>query len=195
MVRRLVALVLLLTSMCAVGLAQGVALDPTPPSRAQVLALMTAMGVRQGVENSLKNAQDKVKASARAAYQKKYPDADEASLKKLDAVFDTTPLFGFEEISETLVGVYQKNLSAEDVQTAIEFYNSEAGKRLLEKLPVIVRQSNERSKALVQEKLEEYSDEIARKLEAFQQDVEQKKPASAAKPKANDSSTTDQKSK
>lgn len=195
MVRRLVALVLLLTSMCAVGLAQGVALDPTPPSRAQVLALMTAMGVRQGVENSLKNAQDKVKASARAAYQKKYPDADEASLKKLDAVFDTTPLFGFEEISETLVGVYQKNLSAEDVQTAIEFYNSEAGKRLLEKLPVIVRQSNERSKALVQEKLEEYSDEIARKLEAFQQDVEQKKPASAGKPKANDSSTTDQKTK
>jgi hypothetical protein len=195
MVRRLVALVLLFTSMGAVALAQGIALDPTPPSRAQVLALMTAMGIRQGVENSLKNAQDKVKASARAAYKKKYPDADEASMKKLDAVFDTTPLFGFEEISETLVGVYQKNLSAEDVQAAIEFYNSESGKRLLEKLPVIIRQSNERSKMLVQQKLEEYSDEIARKLEAFQQDVEQKKPASAVKPKANDSSTTDQKSK
>jgi hypothetical protein len=196
MVRRLVALVLLFTSMCAVGLAQGIALDPTPPSRAQVLALMTAMGVRQGAENSLKNAQDKVKASAQAAYKKKNPDADEASMKKLDAVFDTTPLFGFEEISETLVGVYQKNLSAADVQAAIEFYNSESGKRLLEKLPVIIRQSNERSKALVQQKLEEYSDEIARKLEAFQQDMEQKKPASVAKPKANDSSsTTDQKSK
>ena len=183
MVRRFVALVLLFTSLCAVGLAQGITLDPTPPSRAQVLALMTAMGIRQSVENSLKNAQDKVKASARAAYMKKNPDANEASLKKLDAVFDTTPLFGFEEISETLVAVYQKNLSAADVQAAIEFYNSEAGKRILEKLPVIVRQSNERSKTLVQQKLEEYSDEIARKLEAFQQDVE-KKPASVEKPNA-----------
>jgi len=196
MVRRFVALVLLFTSMCVVGWAQGIALDPTPPSRAQVLSLLTAMGIRQSVENSLMNAQNRVKASARAAYKKKNPDADEASMKKLDAVFDTTPLFGFEEISETLVGVYQKNLSATDVQAGIEFYSSESGKRLVEKLPVIIREANDSSKQLVQQKLEAYSDEITRKLEAFQQDMEQQKPAAAQKPNTDSNSNTpDQKSK
>lgn len=194
MVRRLVALVVLFASTCVVGLAQ-VALDPTPPSRAQVLSLMTAMGIRQGVENSLKAAQGRVKASARAAYKKKNPDADEASLKKLDAVFDTTPLFGFEEISETLVGVYQKNLSAADVQAGIEFYNSEAGRRLVEKIPVIVRQADDSSRQLVQQKLEAYSNEITRKLEAFQQDMEQEKPAAAKKPNTDGNSKMEQKSK
>ena len=68
--------------------------------------------------------------------RKKNPDADAATLKKLDDVFDSTPLFGFEAISETLVAAYQKNLSAADVQAGIDFYTSEAGKRLLEKVPV-----------------------------------------------------------
>ena len=189
MVRRLAALVVLFTSMCAVGVAQqGIALDPMPPSRAQVLALLTAMGIRQNVENSLKTAQNRVKASAHAAYKKSHPDADEASLKKLDAVFDTTPLFGFEEISETVVAVYQKNLSAADVQAGIDFYTSESGKRLVEKLPVIVHDANESSKERVQQKLEVYSAEITRKLEAFQQEMEQQKPGGNSSPK-------DQKSK
>ncbi len=38
---------------------------------------------------------------------------------------------------------------------------------------MIIRESNERGKTLVQQKLEAYSEEIARKLEAFQQEVEQ----------------------
>jgi hypothetical protein len=197
MVRRSVALVLLVTCLCGVGLAQGIALDPTPPSRAQVLSLLTSMGIRQGVENSLKAAQGRVKASAHAAYKKNHPDADEGSLKKLDAVFDTTPLFGFEEISETIVGVYQKNLSAADVQAGIDFYSSDAGRRLVEKIPVIVREANESSKERVQQKLAAYSDEIMRKLEAFQQEMDKQKPASADKPKATEkgSTSTDQKSK
>lgn len=196
MIRRLVALVLLSTCLCGAGLAQGIALDPTPPSRAQVLALLTAMGIRQGVENSLRTAQARVKASAQAAYKKNHPDADEASLKKLDAVFDTTPLFGFEDISETIISVYQKNLNAADVQAGIDFYTSEAGKRLVGKIPVIVREANESSKERVQQKLEAYSDEIMRKLEAFQQEMDKPKPAAGEKPKPENGSThTEQKSK
>ncbi len=62
MIRRLGVLVLLVAAMCGVGLAQQVALDSTPPSRAQVLKLMSAMGVQQSVDASLKNTQDKIKA-------------------------------------------------------------------------------------------------------------------------------------
>src|ERR1700680_256881 len=112
MIRRLGVLVLLFTTMCGVGLAQGVALDSTPPSRAQVLTLIAAMGVQENVNNSLKSTQNKIKVAARTSFLKKNPEADADTLKKLDNVFDSTPLFGFEGLSETLIPVYQKNLNA-----------------------------------------------------------------------------------
>ena len=46
MIGRLGVLALLFTTMSGVGLAQGIALDATPPSRAQVLKLLSAMGIR-----------------------------------------------------------------------------------------------------------------------------------------------------
>jgi hypothetical protein len=197
MIRRLGVLVLLFTTMCGVGLAQGVALDSTPPSRAQVLTLIAVMGVQGNVSNSLKSTQNKIKVAARASFLKKNPDADAATLKKLDNVFDSTPLFDFEGLSETLIPVYQKNLSAADVQAGIDFYSSEAGKRLLEKVPVIIRESNESGGQLVQRKLKAYSEELERKLEAFEAEVDKQKPAAAQKSKTADgnSKPTDQKSK
>jgi hypothetical protein len=193
MIRRWGVLVLLFTMACGVGLAQGVALDSTPPSRAQVLKLMSVMGVQESVDASLKGTQSKIKAAARASFQKKNPDAD---AEKLDAVFDSTPLFSFEAISETLIPVYQKNLRASDVQAGIDFYDSDAGKRLLEKVPVIIRESNESGGQLVQQKLKAYSEELERKLEAFQADVDKQKPPAADKPKAAEGkSKVDEKSK
>lgn len=194
-VRRLGILALSVALLCGAGWAQGVVMDPTPPSRAQVLSLMAAMGIRQGVDNSLRKAQENVKASARAAYKKKNPDASAADLKKLDTVFDTTPLFGFEDISETLIEVYQKNLSAADVQAGIDFYTSETGQHLLSKLSVILRESNESSQKLVQQKLGNYADAVQRKLEAFEAEMEKAHPAGSSKPPGNAAPATDSKSK
>lgn len=197
MIRRFGALFLLFTMLCGVGLAQGVALDTTPPSRAQILSLMSAMGIQQSVDASLKNTQNKMKLSARASFLKKNPDANAATLKKLDEVFDSTQLFSFEAISDALIPAYEKNLSASDVQAGIDFYSSEAGKRLLEKVPVIIRESNQSGGQLVQQKLKVYSEELERKLEAFQSQVDKQNPAPAEKSKAadNNSKPTDQKSK
>ncbi len=172
--------------LCGAALAQTVTLDTTPPSRAQVLQLMRAMGVQQSVDESLRSTQAKIKAAARAAFEKKDPNADAATLKKLGEVFDSTPLFTFEDISEAIIPVYQKNLSAGDVQAGIDFYNSEAGKRLLEKVPVILREANEQGGQLVQTKLQAYSEELERKLGAFESEVNSQKPPETPQPKAAD---------
>jgi hypothetical protein len=194
--RRFAVSILLFTTMCAVALAQQVVMDSTPPSRAQVLKLMAAMSVQDTVNNSLKATQGKIKLAARTSFLKKNPDADAATLKKLDDVFDSTPLFDFEGISETLIPVYQKHLSAADVQAGIDFYTSESGKRLLQNVPVIIRESNESGGQLVQQKLKAYSEELERKLEAFEAEVDKQKPPAAEKSKtADDAKTTDQKSK
>jgi hypothetical protein len=191
MVRRIGSVTLLFAMMCGAGWAQTVALDSTPPSRAQVLKLMSAMGVQQSIDASLRSTQQKVKLAARNSFQKKNPNADAATMKKLDAVFDSTPLFTFEAISETLIPVYQKNLSASDVQAGIDFYSSEAGKRLLEKVPVIIRESNESGGQLVQQKLKAYSEQLEGKLEAFQAEVAKGKPPVPEKSNtADDKSTT-----
>jgi hypothetical protein len=154
-----------------------VAFDPSPPSRAQVLQLMAAMGVQQRVDNSLKAAQLKVKEAARVAFQKNYPDAPPAALKKLDAIFDGTPLFSFEDISEPLIAVYEKNLSAADVQAGIDFYSSPSGRHLLEKLPVIQRDTNATGGPLVQQKLTDFGDQIERKLSALREELGPPRPA------------------
>jgi len=195
MIRRLGVLALLFTTMCGVGMGQGVALDATPPSRAQVLKLIAAMGVQENVNNSLMATEKRMKLAARASFQQKNPDADAATLKKLDDVFDSTPFSDFEGLSETLIPVYQKNLSAADVQAGIDFYSSESGRRLLEKVPVIIRESNESGGKLVQEKLKAYSEAIERKLEAFQSEVNKQKPASGKPNAAGDHSTSGQQSK
>jgi hypothetical protein len=160
-----------------------VALDPSPPSRAQVLQLMAAMGVQQRVDASLKNAQQKVREAARTAFHKNYPDAAPALLKKIDAVFDSTPVFNFDEISEPLIAAYEKNLSAVDVQAGIDFYTSEAGRHLLDKLPAIQRETNSSGGALISQKLAAYTEEIERKLAEVREEAErqQPKPADASK--------------
>ncbi len=170
--------------LCGAALAQTVTLDPTPPSRAQVLKLMSAMGVQQSVDESLRVTQQKVKAAARASFEKKDPGADAATLKKLDEVFDSTPLFTFEDVAEAIIPVYQKNLSAGDVQAGIDFYSSEAGKRLLEKVPEIIREANEQGGQLVQKKLQAYSEELERKLQAFESETNPDKLPDAPQPKA-----------
>ena len=170
MLRRLATLFVLMAVFTAALAAQSIQMDPTPPSRAQVLNLLTAMGIRETVENSLKNAQQRVKASAHAAYLKRNPKADAAMLKKLDDVFDSTPIFGFDDISETLVSVYQKNLDAADVQAGIDFYSSPAGQRLIHKVNSIISEANKASQELVQEKLQNSADTLTRKLLAFDQE-------------------------
>jgi hypothetical protein len=182
--------------MCGMGLAQSVALESTPPSRAQVLKLMSAMGIQQSVEASLKGMQNKIRVAARAKFQKTNPDSDDATMQKLDEVFNSTELFGFEAMSEPLVAAYEKNLSASDVQAGIDFYSSDAGQRLLEKVPLIIREASENGGKQVQLKLAAYSEELERKLAVFQSEVDNQKPAADKSNAAeNKSKATDEKSK
>ncbi len=153
--RRVGWLVLLTVAMLGAGVGQQAAKESTEPTRAQVLQLMSAMGVQQNIDSSLQTAQNKLKTAARASFLKQHPEADAATMKKLDEVFDSAPIFSFEALSESLIPAYQKNLSAADVQAGIDFYSSEAGKRLLEKLPTqgkrergtMVRQNDSEAKS------------------------------------------------
>jgi hypothetical protein len=184
-------LALALFCVIAFGSAVAQAGGDAQPTRAQVMQLMSAMGVQQAIDNSLQDAQRELKKAARESFQKQNPETDEAMLKRLDQVFDSTPGVSFNDVADAIVPVYQRNLSAGDVQAGIDFYSSPAGKRLLEKVPQILSQANEEGGKLVQAKMEAYSDALTSKLETFQAEANAKKPEntqSADKPKAGDKS-------
>ncbi len=178
MIGRFGALILLCTMAHGAATAQTAAVGSNQqPSREQVLKLMTAMGIEQSIDDSLRQAQLRLNDSARESFLKQNPGLDEAGKKKLDEVFTSTPFFKFEDIAETIIPVYQKNLRAADVQAGIDFYSSEPGKRLLEKVPEIMREANDQGGQLVQKKMDAYTDELQRKMEALQSQSHPSQPA------------------
>jgi len=151
------------------------------PTREQVLQLMSAMGIQESINESLHQAQIRVKDAARESFMKQNPQAtDAATQKKLDEVFESTPFFKFEDVAAVLIPIYQKNLSAADVQAGIDFYNSAAGKHLIAKVPEIMRQANEQGGKMVQEKMDAYGEAIEKKLQTLQTEVRAHQPQAAA---------------
>lgn len=181
----------MLAALSGAAFADEAATNAAPPSREQVLRLMSAMGLQQNVDTSLLSAKAKVKEAAVASFKQKHPDADEATMKKLDDVFDSTKFFTFADVAEAVIPIYQKNLSAGDVQAGIDFYSSQAGKRLLEKVPEILHEASQTGGALVEQKLDAYTAELQSKLEDFQN---QMNPSQTPAAPSKDSSKTDHKS-
>lgn len=163
------------------------------PSREQVLKLMTVMGVPQSVEEALHRSQIGIKDAARETFLKNTPGTlDDQTKKKLDEILDNEPFLKLDELIDSVVPIYQKNLSAADVQAGIDFYSSPSGKRLLEKVPDILRQANETAGKIAQEKMEKYAEQLDRKLQVLQAEVQAKQPAS--KPDSSGEKKPDEKS-
>ncbi len=149
------------------------------PSREQVLKLMSAMGVQQSVEEALHRSQDSIKDAARETFMKNTPGTiDEATQKKMNEILDSEPFFKFDDLIDVVIPIYQKNLSAADVQAGIEFYSSPPGKRLMEKVPDILREANEAGGKIAQQKMEKYAEQLDRKLQVLQAELQAKQPAS-----------------
>ena len=148
------------------------------PSREQVLKLMTVMGVQQSVEEALHRSQAGIQDAARETFLKNTPAVDDATKKKMEEILAAEPFFKFDELVDAVVPIYQKNLSPGDVQAGIEFYSSPAGKRLLEKVPEILREANESAGKVAQQKMEKYAEQLDRKLQVLQAELQVKQPAS-----------------
>jgi hypothetical protein len=150
------------------------------PSREQVLKLMSVMGVQQSVEEALHRSQTSIKDTARDTFLKNTPGTlDDAAKKKMEEILDNEPFFKFEDMVDVVIPIYQTNLSAADVQAGIEFYSSPSGKRLLEKIPDILREANESAGKIAQQKMEKYAEMLDRKLQVLQAELKLKQPASA----------------
>ena len=71
-------------------------------------------------------------------FKQQYSAVDSTVWEELEAEFMQTSM---NEIVEMLTPVYKKHLTEEDMQTVIEFYRTDTGKKFVEKTPLITQES------------------------------------------------------
>ncbi len=70
-----------------------------------------------------------------AQYQKAYPAVDTAVWTRIAGYYNT------QDLTNLLVPIYEKHFTEAEVDELINFYKSDAGKKLVEKLPLITSES------------------------------------------------------
>jgi hypothetical protein len=187
---RVVALLLALVSLCGVLAAQDGVAEAVPPTREQVQKLLQIVGIEHHLDTMLEQRQSKVREGARGCFRDMNPGADDATLKRLDAAFANTPLITSADFSDGLITELQRRLSAAEVQAGIDFYGSEAGRSLTQKMPVILQNLRVSIGPVVEKKLQAYTNALNRTLMDFQNEMNQRKPQPPFHGGAGDSSQT-----
>ncbi|HQP10768.1 MAG TPA: DUF2059 domain-containing protein, partial [Candidatus Omnitrophota bacterium] len=85
-----------------------------------IVQLMNVSGVRSNMQKSIDEVLGRIPEAQRASYAQ---------------------IFNIEEIIERLIPLYDKHYSESDLQSIIDFYESPAGKKVMEVTPEIMKES------------------------------------------------------
>lgn len=108
-----------------------------PVKEADIRHLLEVTGAKKLTEQSMSLIMEQIKP----ALQRQLPQVERAQtimdtfLRKFQAKFN------YRAISEQMVPIYDKYLSAEDIKGLIQFYESPLGQRAVQALPQIARES------------------------------------------------------
>ncbi len=101
--------------------------------KALILKLMEITNIREGMMESFKF----MKENLSEVMKKNFPEAGAGVGIIVDKIFDMDKIFNADEMLETLIPIYDRNLSAEELQGLINFYGSDVGHKLILVSPVI----------------------------------------------------------
>ena len=90
--------------------------------------------------------------------------------------------FDADSLNERVIPIYDKYLTAEDLQGLLDYYRSPLGQRMLKVLPEVTRESQEVGFALGKKAAQETMDELKTDFPEFTGKEEDKHPAGDAKP-------------
>jgi len=90
--------------------------------------------------------------------------------------------FDADSLNERVIPIYDKYLTAEDLQGLLDYYRSPLGQRMLKVLPEVTRESQEAGFALGKKAAQEIMDELKTDFPEFTGKEEEKRPAGDAKP-------------
>lgn len=119
--------ILTLFALCSLSLSQA----QTETSYTQTLQKMFEVS---GTENVYKT----VIAQVFGMFKQQYSHVDSTVWEELEGEFMQTSM---NDIVDMLAPVYRKHLTEVDMQTVIDFYQTETGKKFAEKTPLITQES------------------------------------------------------
>ncbi|AWV06037.1 DUF2059 domain-containing protein [Marilutibacter maris] len=136
-----------------------------PPSDAQVDRLMELTRVRDTLESmwpQIEAMQQQVVEQTLAGAGHK---PDKAERAQLDALLERQmrtlrSVMSWEQMEPVYRDIYQQTFEAEDVDAMIAFYESEAGQKLIAKMPQLMRNTMEATQRLIAPAIEEMQRDI-----------------------------------
>lgn len=150
---------------CALLLASSSALAGRP-SDAQLDDLMRVMRVREQMEGSWPQIEAQVRASAEQSLVRRGRTLDADSRREFDAMLERTTTvmrsgLAWNRVEPVFRDVYRNTFEADDITTIVDFYESPAGQRLLERMPKLVSETMRAVNVLVAPMLEDIERELA----------------------------------
>ena len=162
MLRRTVSRVAVLVVLAtAVGFAQqeaaspSDALPPDAPSKEEVQRFLEVMRARKQVELIMQGLQQVFEKSSMDAFKKKVPNATPEQLARLQAMNrDILKDFTADEIMDSVIPIYQRHFTKQDLAASTAFYSSPAGQRILDQMPAVVQESLQAGQELAARKMD-----------------------------------------
>lgn len=156
------------TAFAAAILAFAGAAHAGPPSEAAVREMLDATNARAGMSASMQNMSkalpQMLRMQAEAAVRANPKLSEEQRKAELANVERRLPLISaalqkelndpklIDELYKQVLPLYVRHFSAEDVKALTAFYRSPAGKKSLEVMPVLMRESAQVAQKLTQER-------------------------------------------
>jgi hypothetical protein len=128
---------------------------------------------------------EQAKAATRRAIKQAHPEATEHDLAEGDRLMDQViadlPL---DEIIESMIPIYQKHFTRQDMENISAFYASPTGRKFVREMPAMAAESMQANMAIIEKRMEASQ----RKVQQMMDDIIEKNQKSGErKPKADKS--------
>jgi hypothetical protein len=147
----------LLAVICLAALSTGAWGQTAPvatPSPEQVRRLLEVMKARPQMELVLKGVREQLKNSFAENFKKQNPYVTPEMLADFNDFFDSVfSQLKVDDFVNGVIPVYQKHLTAQEVDGMIQFYSSPLGQSVLEKMPALMNESMQVGAGIARERM------------------------------------------
>jgi len=154
------------------------------PSREEVLRFLDLMQVRSRLTQITDDVKKNMKSGAEAAFRRQLPHATAEQMTKVDGLADATSQeFPTDDLIDAMVPIYQRHLTKSDLDAIVTFYDSPAGKKLLQEQPAMMSEGMQADQDIMLQKMGELSKRLdAQVVQLANEEKKKNKPPNRAAP-------------
>jgi hypothetical protein len=160
------------------------AVNADRPSREEVLRLLDLMQVRSRLAQITDGVKTTMKSGAEAGFRRQLPRASAEQMAKVDGLADAAfREFPTDDLIDAMVPIYQRHLTKSDLEAIVTFYDSPAGKKLLQEQPAMMSESMQADQDIMLQKMSELSKRLdAQVVQLANQEKKNSKPPNSSVP-------------